>query len=196
MKKRKLITNKIYKKLKELDRSTATDMKKQDDLKKFLQDIYGTPGELSVQDMIDRKVYLQSMLDSQNYILSTIGLAIIVWLALEGGKQLGLSLVGNSSFHDFFAILIAPFWALLICWPASHWLARTDTKYRKYNLIDFELEIIDSILEKELHYEQIKDDIIKSRFQQTMTLLEEKEAAMLPGGKESTEKEMAAIAEK
>lgn len=165
MKGKKSITNQIGKKLKEIDRSDATYTQKQESLKKLLSDIYSNAENVSLQDIIKRKAYLQSRLDSQNTILGTSGLAIIVWLVLEGGRALGLCFFEDysNSFSQIIPILIAPFWALLVCWPISHWLGRVDTKYREYNLIDFELDIINAILEEHLHYKQAVNDIIKSR---------------------------------
>ena len=164
MKKKDLITNQINRKLKEIDHSAETYIKKQEYLKNYLKDIYGTSENTSLQNIIERKAYLQSQSEGQSTILWTISLAIIAWLALEGGKILGSCFFEEcSSWPQIIPIIIAPFWALLICIPVSGWLGKIGTKYREYNLIDFELDIINVILEEHLHYKQTVNDIIESR---------------------------------
>ena len=156
------ITYEINRKLKYIHDSDMSYKKKQYELKRFLKEIYK---KYDVEDVVERKLYLQSKLDSQNSIFGTIALAIIVWLALEAVKLVvTYFLTDSGSVADLLPVVIAPFFAMLIGYAVSHWLGRHDTKYRKYNLIDFELDIINEVLEKNFHYRKTIQNIINTRF--------------------------------
>ena len=138
--------------------------KKQEELRGCLKEIYGTADEYSIQDIVKRKAYLQSRLDSENSIMMTTGLAIIVWLALEAFKLSVLYYEDLATSQTFWATLIAAFLAVISCAIVSCFMGRVDTTYLNYNLIDFELRIIDAILEEKFHYQDAITDIVNTRF--------------------------------
>ena len=158
------ITDDIHKKLKKIEKDANTYAERQEQLRVCLKKIYGDMSSYSVEDIIRRKAYLESKLDSENSILANEGMAIFTWLALEGGKQCLLAASTKSfDWSQFFFTMLTPFLALIPCKPIAVYLGKVDTKYRKYNLIDFELKIINRILEKEYNYDGIVDDILISR---------------------------------
>lgn len=168
----------IGKKIKELSKHTTSYTKKQKELRDYLKEIYGTADEYSIQDILERKAVLQSKLDSENSILMTTGLAVIVWLALEAFKLSILYYEDLATLQTFWATVIAAFLAVIACAVVSCFMGRVDTKYRKYNLTDFELRIIDAILEEKFHYQDTITDIVNTRFKQ--------QTAPSNGNKEST----------
>lgn len=150
--------------LKGLKKRANTYTEEQKQLQVCLKKIYGDMSNYSVEDIIKRKAYLESKLDSENSILENTGLAIFVWLALEGGKQCLLAALTKSfDWSQLVVTVLAPFLALIFCIPIVISFGRVDTKYRKYNLIDFELKIINKILETEYNYDVIVEDILISR---------------------------------
>lgn len=156
------ITYEINRRLKYIHDSDISYEKKQDELQGFLVEIYK---KYDIQAIIKRKLYLQSKLDTQNSIWVNTGLAIIVWLALELMKKVAVFFLTDSSeMTDFLPVVITSFSAMLFCDFISHKLGRHDTKYRKYDLIDFELKIINEIIENNFHYNRITQDIINDRF--------------------------------
>lgn len=162
------ITSEINRKLRNIDRSDKTYKEKQKELLSFLKQIYGNSGEYSIQDIVHRKAYLQSKLDSQNSVFVAAGLAIITWLILEIFIQIfqyassDIASPPNIAAHGSAAVI-----AVLLFWGFSRFLGRVDTKYRKYNLIDFELSIINDILDNEYPYENARKEIINTRFHKT-----------------------------
>lgn len=154
------ITTIVNKKLKKIQKKRYSYTEKQEQLKICLTKIYSDSNAYSIQDIIQRKIYLQTKLDNQNSTKGNMGLAIIVWLALEGSKQLLLVYTTvNFDRNSFFITMMVPFFALGFCSCSSYYLGRVDRNYRTYNLIDFELSIINSILEKHFHYLKTIDDI-------------------------------------
>ena len=79
-------------------------------------------------------------------------------LSFIGGTELVLYLLTHSnSINHLLSVLsacVVAFGALI----ASHWLGRTNRKYREYNLIDFELEIINAVFDQTAKMDSYKDD--------------------------------------
>lgn len=158
------ITDNIHKKLKKIEKDANTYAERQEQLRVCLKKIYGDMSNYSVEDIIERKAYLESKLDSENSIFANAGTAIFTWLALEGGKQFCFAATtGDYRFANLFLVIIPPFLAVIPMKGIAIYMGKTDTKYRKYNLIDFELRIINEILEKEYNYNGIVEDILISR---------------------------------
>lgn len=154
------ITSEINRKLRNIDRSDKTYKDKQKELLSFLKQIYGNSGEYSIQDIVHRKAYLQSKLDSQNSVFAAAGSAVVTWLILE-------VFTNTASIANVVVSFVAAVFAVIFYDPVSRFLGRVDTKYRKYNLIDFELSIINDILDNEYPYENARKEIINTRFHKT-----------------------------
>lgn len=150
--------------LKGLKKRANTYTEEQKQLQVCLKKIYGDMSNYSVEDIIKRKAYLESKLDSENSIFANAGMAIITWFLLESGKQFCFAATTDDyRFANLFLVIIPPFLAVIPMKGIAIYMGKTDTKYRKYNLIDFELRIINEILEKEYNYNGIVEDILISR---------------------------------
>ncbi len=160
---KKKITLAINKKLKKIHKKRCSYIEKQEEIKILLKNIYLDSNKYSIEDITQRKIYLQTKLDNQSATMSAMGLSIIVWFALELSRQALLAYASvDVDINSFVIPIFLPFFALGFCSWSSYYLGRLDKMYRIHNLIDFELAIIDSILEQHFSYSKIVNDIISS----------------------------------
>lgn len=159
MRRKHYITKKVEEKLEEIEKLHITYEEKQGNLKELLKKTYGIAEEYSIQDIIERKLYLESMLEKESSILIGAFISIMIGLVTKiveivwkPNQLLGIAGFGLQ------AIVV-----ILMMYIIAKLLGVIDTKYRKYNLIDFELKIINKILETEYNYDGIVEDILISR---------------------------------
>lgn len=166
------ITKHINGELKKLNKKKLEFNEKQDEIYNLLIKIYGKNGKnikrninYNCDDFVKRKSYIQTCLDTENSILGALGLGVISWFSTETIYE-AITQIYNGEYKCFG--IMKPFVAAIICLiisqVASWYLGRWDRLYRKYNLIDFELNIIDSILEKESNYTVNVENIVESHF--------------------------------
>lgn len=162
------IANRVYAELKKFDKRNpaSTFAEKQSFVKEMLLKIYGDRSNYSLDDILERKKYLETKLDNKDQMLSALALTFFTWCLCE----YTIELIQNSSafLTKLVRVLIPILFVAIALILASHWIAqflcRQDTLYRKYNLQELELMIINKIIHEEYNYDNFKDSVVDLYF--------------------------------
>lgn len=162
------ISNRVYIELKNFDKHNraSTFTEKQSFVKKMLSNIYRDGNNYSLDDILERKIYLETKLDNKDQMLSSLALTFFTWCFCEYAIELikNLSTPLTELIRELSPILIVATALILISYWITKFLCRQDTLYRKYNLHELELQIINAIIQKEYNYKNFVDSIVALYF--------------------------------
>lgn len=163
------ISNNLYRKLREIDKSCDTFSDRYCHMKDILLSFYGDSSKYSIDDIMQRKIYLETEMENKSTCFSSLAISFFVWGLCEYIAD--LPRISFTSLYDFWnqvwtilqQNIVPAIFLIFLSIVVAKVLCRQDTLYRKYNLIDFELKIINRILEKEYNYDGVVEDILISR---------------------------------
>lgn len=125
-----------------------------------IRQIYQTA---TIEEIVERKHYLEHCIDYPSAIFTNLVLAVISWSLIELFSPLlvGLELASIYTYAIKIVAIVAfsmiySFFIAAICTP-------NDRLYLSYDLKDMELALINAILEHELHNDWTADQIVESR---------------------------------
>ena len=149
------ITKRINKVLKNIKREKLGFNRSYQKIYDEIEQIYNTA---NIEEMIERKNYLENCMDNPYQIFTTLGLAAISWYVIEIISEMFNSDVKIENIPQYIEyivpklgpILCTAILAILIYIFISIGLTRNIRLYMKFNLKDYEINLIQSTLRKKL----------------------------------------------